>query len=245
MGEITHLFDRLVSWGDFLFLHVLPIAVGQIYEWIYEWQILVLGIVALVCLRFWSLLIIRNARKAARETVLSEMRTMDGSLKLLRRQVEQFQAEQSARLAVQGNVEPGRAAVGAVPKVAAAVPAFVPPADPDAAVEALRHAIRKALGVIPISDEALSDESSRLYFEAIRSFDGAENWDSAKSGPAIAALQGEVKSLRESYPPASCRTAWQSLVKINALARDYQDQLETPPSSKLGSTVLTPISVVR
>lgn len=54
------------SWVHFFVFTVLPVALSEVLRWIYEWQVLVGAIIALVAARLWSRSLIRAAEIAAR-----------------------------------------------------------------------------------------------------------------------------------------------------------------------------------
>jgi hypothetical protein len=213
---------RVVSWSGFLLFHVLPIAVAQIYDWVREWQFLIVAVLVLAFFHFWSRAILRAARQAAREAVQGETRALDATLKLMRRQIEE-QAEKERRSAPLPSATVPRGVDG--PR-----PAATPP-DSRAAVAHLRHAIRLALGTIPVSDGPLSPDGIRLYRAAIGSLADARIAAEERKG-VLAQILTELASLEAAFPPSSCRQAWQALVKVNTLARAFgePEQPETPPS---------------
>lgn len=203
---------NLISWSEFFLFHVLPIAVAQIIDWIRDWQILIAAGLGLAFFHLWSRAILRAARKAARETVQSEIRGLEAGLKLLRRQIEV-----KREIVAAGSVE--------VP------PKPAPPPDdersagitnPVAAVEQLRQYIRLALGKIPVSDDPLSPEGIRLYRAAIASIPESLVPPDDRRGEFDRIL-AELAALERSFPPGSCREAWQALVKVNAIAREFHE----------------------
>lgn len=214
--------SALASWSGFILLHVLPIAVSQIVDWLREWQILVAAFLLLIFFHFWSRAILSAARQAAKETVVAETRAFDASLKLLRRQLE-------------SGVETPRAPpkptqpVATAPAVATVLPTPPEATGPEprgqAAIERLRQAIRLALSTIPTSsDEPLAPGSLRLYRAAIDALDPTDT-DLGTKGrqDVLNQIQAELAALRHSFPPQSCRLAWQSLVRVNALAREFRE----------------------
>lgn len=213
--------NTLASWSGFILLHVLPIAISQIFDWVREWQILVAAFILLIFFHFWTRSILREAREAAKETVLSETRAFDAGLKLLRRQVEAG-AEAS-------KVTPAAAPKAAVPlqteRIAPKAAAQSGPNDGYAAIERLRQAIRLALSTLPTSDDSLPPVSSRLYRAAIDALDPAhiDLGEGGRRQDVMNQIQAELAALRQAFPPQSCRLAWQSLVKVNALAREFHD----------------------
>lgn len=191
-------------------MHVLPIAISQIYDWLRDWQTLVAVVLVLLVGQVWSRMILKSARKAARETVQSETRAIDAGLKLLRRQIE-LRNDQGAR----------------PHPMPAPRPAHIPPSGPPSgdgrvAVGQLRQAIRLALGTIPLSDDSLSPDGERLYKAAIGSLSGQAFPADARSG-VLGQILTDLSALEQDFPPISCRQAWQSLVKVNALAREFDE----------------------
>lgn len=217
---------NLVSWSEFVLFHVLPIAVSQIYDWIREWQILVAVILVLLFLHLWTRTILRAARRAAKETVQTETRAFDASLKLLRQQLEAKPERVKKAAEAPRRPEPVQA-----PQ----------PVEARAAVETLRQAIRLALGTIPMSDEPLSPSSERLYKAAIGALDdtGVEFPAELRQG-VLGQLLSELGELRQAFPPQSCRQAWQSLVKVNALAREFHEPSSTRTQAVGTSARATP-----
>ena len=212
--------STLASWSGFILLHVLPIAISQIVDWVREWQILIAALILLIFFHFWTRGILRAAREAAKETVLTETRGFDAGLKLLRRQIEASTDAQKVSAVVPKIAEPARG--GAVASAETARPE--PVADGNAAVERLRQAIRLALSTLPTSDEPLPQVSLRLYRAAIDGLDDAgPDLDGRGRQEVLEQIRAELAALKQAFPPQSCRLAWQSLVKVNTLAREFAD----------------------
>lgn len=210
---------RLVSWSELLLFHILPIAVAQLYDWAREWQILIAVILVLAFLHLWARTILRAARRAAREEAQSEARGLNAGLKLLRRHIdERLGAPVTAALAqpaVRSAVKPPSA------------PSAPPPLDSHAAIEQLRQAIRLSLGSIPVSDGPLSPDGVRLYKAAICALGNAQISPEEREG-VFGQILDELATLEREFPPQSCRQAWQSLVKVNTLAREFHE----PPRAR-------------
>jgi hypothetical protein len=64
----------------------------------------------------------------------------------------------------------------------------------------------------------------RLYRAAIDALD-EEVMDAPEHGrkDVLDRIRTELSALGQAYPPQSCRQAWQSLVKVNTLAREYYE----------------------
>lgn len=219
--------NTLASWSEFILLHVLPIAISQIVDWVREWQILVAALVLLIFFHFWTRAILRAAREAAKETVLAETRAFDAGLKLLRRQIEAG-PDGSETPAVRPSAAGPRARVEPAPM---ADPAQTersvrpqPAVDGNTAVDHLRQAIRLALSTLPTSDDPLPPVSLRLYRAAIDALDeGALDVTGRGRKDVLDRIRTELSALGQAYPPQSCRQAWQSLVKVNTLAREFYE----------------------
>jgi len=214
---------RLVSWSEFLLFHILPIAVAQLYDWVREWQILIAVILVLAFLHFWARTILRAARKAAREEVQTETRGLDAGLKLLRRHVDE--RVEAPRQTAAAAPAPARPEVVRPPQPATPPPA-PPQLDSHAAIEQLRQAIRLALGSIPVSDGPLSPDGVRLYRSAIGALANARISPEEREG-VPGQILAELTALEQAFPPQSCRQAWQSLVKVNTLAREFHEPPQT------------------
>ncbi|HVZ70369.1 MAG TPA: hypothetical protein VG891_12975 [Rhizomicrobium sp.] len=222
--------DTLASWSEFVLFHVLPIAITQIVDWVREWQVLVAAIALIIFFHFWSRTILRAARQAAREVVLAETRSMEAGLKLLRRQIDK-------------GAGPGGTATARTVR-----PDREPPGDPlpsapiasRAAVERLRQSIRLALSTVPMSDEPLPSEGLRLYRAAIDALDGAgADLKDDRQQKLLNQILAELDALRRTFPPQSCRVAWQSLVKVNALAREFQEPRMAPAKAGIKAEAAT------
>lgn len=213
--------STLASWSGFVILHVLPIAISQIVDWVWAWQILIAGLILVIFFHFWSRSVLRAAREAAKDTVLAETRAFDAQLKLLRRQLEAG-AEMPKPAVTPPKAAEGPVRVEPAPK---AEPMRVEAvADGNAAVDRLRQAIRLALSTLPTSDDPLPPVSLRLYRAAIDGLENA-NLDLGSRGrqDVLDQIRAELSALKEAYPPQSCRVAWQSLVKVNTLAREFYE----------------------
>ena len=198
--------SALWAWIYFVVFTVLPIAFQELLHWLYEWQILLTGVLALVAARIWGKSVIRAARIAAK-------------------------SEQPAPVEVQK--KPG-AVPKIVPVPLGAshvseplvldVPARKPqPRNSELGdrLFALREQIRVTLGKTPCTDEVLSAE--RLAdCRRIAEFPLGEP-------PAIASkllahrfdvLRSELSALGAVRETDTCRNAWEALARISIDARD-------------------------
>lgn len=220
MQTLAELSGTLATWTKFVFFHVLPIAVAQIYDWLRDWQLLVVAVLILAVFHVWSRGVLRAARRAARETVLSEAKSFDASLRLMRRQIEQLQDSFSTQ---QPAVMPAAAPpveVSHSPPPELPVPeARTAQPQADRTIDGLRQAIRHALGAIPLTDDPLTEDGARHYSNVITYLNDGTVPEAGEGSP-LARLHHELAELERATPPATCRQAWQSLVSINVMARD-------------------------
>ncbi|GAA0540638.1 hypothetical protein FHS83_000036 [Rhizomicrobium palustre] len=63
---MSEFWATLGSWFQFFGHTVLPVAARELLRWLYDWQILISGILALVAARLWGRAVIRAARINAR-----------------------------------------------------------------------------------------------------------------------------------------------------------------------------------
>jgi len=238
MQTLAELSGTLATWTKFVFFHVLPIAVAQIYDWLRDWQLLVVAVLILAVFQVWSRGALRAARRAARETVLSEAKSFDASLRLMRRQIEQLQGGFAAQqpAAIPAATRPVEGSHAPPPELPVPEPR-TPQPQTDRTVDGLRQAIRHALGAIPLTDDPLTEDGARLYGNVITYLKDGPAPEAGEGSPLVR-LHRELAELERATPPATCRQAWQSLVSINAMARD----LAKPDSDTPGSHGLLTMS---
>lgn len=184
---------------DFILYTVLPVAFRELLHWLYDWQILICGVLALIAARVWGRSVIRAARITARAKPPAEIR----------------------RPAAEPVVVPTPLAAGAEPVVTA------PRQTPDLAERlfSLREQIRNTLGRMPCTDEVLSAE--RLGdCRAVADFPLGE--PPAGAGRAqiarFEALKSKLAALKDVRDSDTCRNAWEALVRISMDARDLMGE---------------------
>jgi hypothetical protein len=186
---------------EFILFTVLPVAFRELLRWLYEWQILICGVLALVAARIWGRSVVRAARITAR--------------------AKQQPPAEIRRPAAEPVVVPTPLAAGAEPVVT------VPAPTPDLAERlfSLREQIRNTLGRMPCTDEVLSAE--RLGdCRAIADFPLGEP-PSAAGRAQIArfeALKSKLAALKDVRDSDTCRNAWEALVRISMDARDLMGE---------------------
>ncbi len=185
---------------EFILFTVFPVAFRELLRWLYEWQILICGVLALVAARVWGRSVIRAARITARA---------------------KQQPAEIRRPAAEPVVVPTPLAAGAEPAVE------IPAKTPDLAdrLFSLREQIRNTLGRMPCTDEVLNAE--RLSdCRAIADFPLGEP-PSAAGRAQVArfeALKSKLAALRDVRDTDTCRNAWEALVRISMDARDLMGE---------------------
>ena len=198
--------SALWAWIHFVAFTVLPIAFQELLHWLYEWQILLTGVLALVAARIWGKSVIRAARIAAK-------------------------AEQTAPVEVQqrpGAVPKVVPVPLAASRVSEPLVLDVPPRKPQPRnselgdrLFALREQIRVTLGKTPCTDDVLSAE--RLAdCRRIAEFPLGE--PPANASKLLAhrfdVLRSELSALGAVRETDTCRNAWEALARISIDARD-------------------------
>jgi hypothetical protein len=188
-----------VSAIDFLLFTVIPVAFRELLRWLYDWQILICGILAIVAARIWGRSVIRAARITAR--------------------ARSIQTVETARHAAEPVVVPTPLAVAEREPVVSVPSLRIP--ELAERLFALREAIRSTLGRTPCTDDALNAE--RLEdCRRIAEFPLGEPPTTA-SRTQIArfdALKSKLAALQGVRETDTCRNAWEALVRISIDARD-------------------------
>lgn len=185
------------SWFSFVSFTVFPVAFRELLHWLYDWQILLTGILALIAARYWG----RSVIKAARITARARAATPE------------FKRA------------PGEPVVVPIPLAtpAAGDATLKPPRMPEWSdrLFALRENIRATLGKLPCTDEVLNAE--RLAeCKKIAEFPLGELPGSSPKALAhrYETLHSKLAALGAVRETDSCRNAWEALVKISIDARD-------------------------
>ncbi|MDE2181831.1 MAG: hypothetical protein KGJ78_02290 [Alphaproteobacteria bacterium] len=192
MSSVQQMLTATMSWVGFVLFSVFPIAFRELVHWVYEWQVLVAGILAVIAAGVWGKAVVRGARIAAAQ----------------------------APVPVPGKIvtpqSPAPAARAAAPRLVEATPA--PAVEP---LQALRETIRTTLTGIPYTDEPLTPERMALCSKVLQ-FPVADLAAKAarQHAPRYELLQKELSSLGDMSERNTCRNAWQVLVRINDAARD-------------------------
>lgn len=199
-----------VSGLDFIVFTVIPVAFRELLHWLYDWQVLICGVLALVAARYWGQAVIRAARITARAKTVTESR----------------------RPAAEPVVVPTPLAATTEPVVKAPLP---PAPETAERLFCLREQIRNTLGRMPCTDDVLSAE--RLAdCQRIAEFPLGEPPASATK-PLLArfdALKSKLTALQSVRDTDTCRNAWEALVSISMDARDLMGEEPARPATQAG-----------
>ncbi len=188
----------LGSWLQFISFTVVPVAFRELLHWLYDWQILLTGVLALVAARVWGRSVIKAARINARAK----------SAPLL--DVRRPPAEPV--------VVPMPLAGGVEPPIRKPTPRI--PELPDR-LFALREQIRNTLGRLPCTDDVLTAE--RLEACRVIAKFPLGDLPAGAAKPVIhrfEALRSKLSALGAVRETDTCRNAWEALVQISMDARD-------------------------
>lgn len=193
--------SSIFSWLGFVIFTVIPVAFGELLHWIYEWQILLTGILALAAARYWGRSVIRAARITARAKTMPV-------------------AEPPKRT---GPV------IVPIPLGAAtnAEPVFRMQHAPEWSdmLFSLREQIRLTLGKLPCNDDALTAERIEDC-RKLAQFPLGELPEGTASviTHRFEALRSKLAALGAVRETDTCRNAWEALVQISVDARDLVGQ---------------------
>jgi hypothetical protein len=184
---------------DFVLFTVIPVAFRELMRWIYEWQILICGVLAVVAARIWGMSVVRAARIQAR-----------------------------AKPPAVSRRPPAEPVVVPTPLAAAESAGTVPlPQTADLAdrLFVLREQIRNTLGRIPCTDDVLSPERV-ADCRAIAGFALCDPPSGAGKGQLarFEALKSKLAALKGVRDGDTCRNAWEALVRISMDARDLMGE---------------------
>lgn len=198
------------SWFNFVSFTVLPVAFRELLHWLYDWQVLIAGVLAIVAARYWGQSVIRAARITARSKPVSP---------------------EPKRAPVEPVVVPIPLATAAAGD-ATLRPVRTPEWSDRLFV--LREHIRGTLGKLPCTDEILSAERLAAC-RKIAEFQLGELPGSSPKPLAhrYDALRSKLAALGAVRETDTCRNAWEALVKISIDARDLMGSEPSKPIAKV------------
>lgn len=199
------------SWLQFVTFTVIPVAFRELLLWLYDWQILLTGILALVAAKIWGQSVIRAARINARAKVAPP-------------------AVDIRRAPAEPVVVP-TSLTSAIPTEPAVRKARTPElAD---RLFALREHIRNTLGRMPCTDEVLTAdrlaECRKISEFPIGDLPRGASKQLAHRYEALRSRLSALKSVRETD---TCRNTWEALVRISMDARDLMGAEPTKTASR-------------
>jgi hypothetical protein len=199
---LSSLLDSATAvWAEFL--DIAPVVLLGIGHWLYEWQVLLAGICALVAARSWGRAVVKAA----------QMRTVATD--------------------VPDKILPPRRNINRAPprpldlRANDAEPSAVRPLD---TLQVLRSRIRAVLCKVPCSDDPLS-QAQIAFCRAVGTFAlGEMPLKNDAMAQEYASLQSELTALNALDTSASCKMAWQTLITINKCARSLETMLGAAPT---------------
>ena len=212
---------------DVFLIESVPNALLIACEWVREWQILLAAILLIFALNHFSRAIIEAFRDLAevvtRSTRISAVTSPSSPIPVKKETWEPALAPISERKSLHSG-----------PKVSQASS----PTDLSGRLDALRNAIRVALAAIPPTQSKIGDKGLKLYRDVgvISLGDVAGILTDQETLALGRELEGALAGLRfETGDSLDPRLAWESLARINRLARALQIKMSasnTPPIEK-------------
>lgn len=213
---IAPLLSALQSWLSFVLFTVLPIAFEQFVRWLYEWQVLLTGILAILAAHIWGRSIIKAAHT---EEPRSERPAANP---------RPLQPERDPR-----SIEPE-------PQASSSERGPTPVQDFSERVQMLRQLIRLSLAKIPYKAAPLTAEHRALCERiATVKLDAASLEGQAAALSHFERLGADLASLEAACRDGNCRSVWEALVQANASARSLVGALGESETPSAGATVST------
>ena len=197
----------------FFFFTVIPVAFRELLHWIYDWQILISGVLAIAAARYWGRSVIRAARITARAKPVSPLEVR--------------------KPAAEPVVVPASFAVAEREPAVRIPPARIP--ELAERLFSLREAIRTTLGRTPCTDDVLSEERIE-DFRRIAEFPLGEMPSDASrlQFARFEALKSKLGALKDVRETDTCRNAWEALLRISIDARDLAGEETAGASDRAG-----------
>jgi hypothetical protein len=198
----------------FFFLKALPVAGAQIYYWVRDWQVLILGVLAFLLAWRWSMTVERRAERMAREILARALR---------------LRADQDA--ADLENSSPAlRPLASSETGVLRSQELSLHAADVDSlklSLNSFRTCLRNILASTPVSDEqvtgTLTTEYQKLVGFSFSSFQTLPGLRIVHTN-LLTQLEEGIGKL-ETIEPITCRQLWQQLVDLNSMARSLEEAI--------------------
>lgn len=170
----------------------MPDFLNFVGDWLYTWQPLVTGILAVFAAYLWGKSIVRAAELRA---------TPPREAAVPRREGKQT----AVALAPDIRIEPGASVAG-----------------PTVVLNRLRGQVRNTLTRIPCDNRPLTSEQLKLCSEVTKFSVSASHFMSESAHMKCTQLRDEMSRLEQLAHGDSCITAWQLLTSINTRARELQ-----------------------
>lgn len=187
------------------FLDIAPVVLLGIGHWLYDWQVLLAGICALIAARSWGRAVVKAAQM---RTVATEVpdKILSPRRNINRTPVRPLDL---------------RISESEIPTTAAR---------PLESLQLLRSRIRAVLCKVPCSDDPLG-QGQIAFCKAVGTFSlGDISLKNDAIAQEYAALQTELRALNALEPGVSCKMAWQTLITVNKCARSLETMLSAAPA---------------
>lgn len=213
MHDTTDLFLSVGRALRFFFLEVLPVSGQQMYYWVRDWQILLLGVFALFLAWRWSVTVERRAERIAKEILNRTLRLRGDTGNPILTNGPAAHAQISSEKVEVSPPEPSRHADNI-----------------DALklhLQSFRTCLRNILAATPVSDEYASAKLEAEYRKLVSfSFSSFQILPELRTAHTtqLARLDEGIGKLA-SIEPITCRQLWKHLVDLNAMARALEEAI--------------------
>jgi len=227
------------AWLSIFLLENVPNALLIAYEWVREWQILLAAILLIFALAHFTRAIIEAFRDLAevvtRSTRISAVTSASRAVPYSASQAAPYKEKKEPTpppVSERSSLHPGE-------KFSQAD--HPPSTDLLGRLDALRNAIRVALAAIPPTQSKVAEKGLKLYGDvaAVSLGDVADILTDQETLALGRALEGALAQLRfETGDGLDPRLAWESLARINRLARALQIKMTPSDAAAIEKQVL-------
>jgi len=210
-----HIFDSVLTWTELLFTNIFPVVLTEVYNWLKAWQVLVAAILVIIAGRHWVNSILASLARPRSLISESSPSRADALLKNANREnLARDEAKQETRPVVPHSLN------------------FPQSDDVSLRLDHVRDLVRSALSAIPVSEAPLSGQGAKLY-QRMTSFSFEDLCSSTRDNPEHWRLANELQTelaalMAKNLEDVSCQNAWQTLVRLNTLARQLKEKLFFP-----------------
>ena len=189
---------------------VFPVAFREFTHWLYQWQVLAAAFLVLAAAHIWGRAILRATRATTANHGGTRRRSKSPVFAV---KADPHDADPVAETASSGSAAPG--------------------SDLMDRLGILRRLIRMTLGDLPCTDEVLTAESLAFCCQIARfAVDTAVLGEHADLLQRYETLRMELDRLGALGEADTCRSAWETLVRISNAARDLINAAAEPGGGK-------------